>query len=128
MSNNCVENVTCDDWTSTTVSSSLVQDSHGLSKVIILESSGGGGSAWVWDTGSPAFAWLVAKLASISTKVPWQGLGVKTIGSGGGYGGFYCFALNPELKLQERFKRNRFIYAKNEIIPKKKLYYQSQSD
>jgi hypothetical protein len=21
--------------------------------------------------------------------------GVKTIGSGGGYGGFYCFALNP---------------------------------
>jgi hypothetical protein len=83
---NCVEDVTCSDWTSTSASST---PRAGFSWP--QTQTFGGVSNWI-------SGWCLAGCeAGIDLdESTWAGIpGVKTIGSGGGYGGFYCFALNP---------------------------------
>jgi hypothetical protein len=105
---------TCADWTSTTADS---KPRVGFSWTRLMGGFGGGGmfgkkkAVWPFDTtgmGGGGFmmmnmenwmsAWDQAGCEagvdleeSTGPGVP----GVKTIGSGGGYGGFYCFGLNP---------------------------------
>ena len=86
---------TCNDWTSTTANStprvgfSWPQDGF---------SEGGGGGGFSFGMGN----WISGFCASgceagidLDFNTMAGTPGVKTIGNGGGYGGFYCFALNP---------------------------------
>jgi hypothetical protein len=81
--NNC----TCNDWTATT--------GQGGSKpragLAYPQAFTGGMKNWlsVWDLSG-----CQPGLDSLETSGAGQS-GVYTIGNGGGYGGFYCFALNP---------------------------------
>jgi hypothetical protein len=50
----------------------LVQDSHGLSRVIILKVAVVVVSGWVWDTGYLVSVWQVAKQALIWISTLWQ--------------------------------------------------------
>lgn len=78
---------TCNDWTSTTANSTpragISWPRSGM--------MGMGMQNWisVWDL--PGCEAGIDLDESTGAGLP----GVKTIGSGGGYGGFYCFALNP---------------------------------
>ncbi|MDO5577126.1 MAG: hypothetical protein Q4F84_08600 [Fibrobacter sp.] len=81
-----VDNYNCDDWTSTTANStpragfSYPQNMWGLS-----------GTNWMsgWDA-SGCEAGVDVSGSSLAGVT-----GVKTVGNGGGYGGFYCLSLNP---------------------------------
>lgn len=81
---NCVEDVTCSDWTSTSASST---PRAGFS----WPQTFGGVSNWISGWCLPGCEAGIDLDESTLAGIP----GVKTIGSGGGYGGFYCFALNP---------------------------------
>jgi hypothetical protein len=81
---NCVEDVTCSDWTSTSASST---PRAGFS----WPQTFGGVSNWISGWCLPGCEAGIDLDESTMAGRP----GVKTIGSGGGYGGFYCFALNP---------------------------------
>jgi uncharacterized membrane protein YgcG len=81
---NCVEDVTCSDWTSTSASST---PRAGFS----WPQTFGGVSNWISGWCLPGCEAGIDLDESTMAGIP----GVKTIGSGGGYGGFYCFALNP---------------------------------
>ena len=96
LSNNCVENVTCDDWTSTTVSSSPRAGFSWPQQGYNPESSGGGGFGMGLGHWISGFCLAGCEAGIDLDESTMAGIpGVKTIGSGGGYGGFYCFALNP---------------------------------
>jgi hypothetical protein len=96
LSQNCVEDVTCNDWTSTTANSSPRAGFSWPQQGYNPEGGGGGGFGMGMGHWISGFC-LAGCEAGIdldpSTIVGKPG--VKTIGSGGGYGGFYCFALNP---------------------------------
>ncbi|MBN1575828.1 MAG: hypothetical protein JW913_04705, partial [Chitinispirillaceae bacterium] len=76
---------TCNDWTSLTGSGPRCGFSWPRG------GGGGGGSAAHWISGFNAEG-CVAGIHITSAMSGWpKGI----IGAGGGYGGFYCFALNP---------------------------------
>jgi len=112
MDNTCsgADNWTCDDWTSTTANSkpragfSWPQDASsfgGMGRGMGGGGMGGGGMGGGgfnfgikhWISGFCLAGCEAGIDLDFSTGA--GRLGVKTIGSGGGYGGFYCFALNP---------------------------------
>ncbi len=96
LSNNCVENVTCDDWTSTTVKSSPRAGFSWPQAGYDPESSTGGGFGMGMGHWISGFCLAGCEAGIDLDESTLAGRpGVKTIGSGGGYGGFYCFALNP---------------------------------
>jgi hypothetical protein len=81
---------TCDDWTSTTYSSGKPRCGFAWPRSMgkTTSSSSGSTSHWIcgWDAGGCAAGIQITND---------NGGGGSIIGSGGGYGGFYCFALNP---------------------------------
>jgi len=96
------EGNTCDDWTSTTVKDrprvglSWPRGSFGQftggsgSGKVSMGGPGMGGSSWISDMN----AWgceAGIELVETGPGTP----GIYTIGNGGGYGGFYCFAHEP---------------------------------
>ena len=90
------DNFTCEDWTSTTANSmpragfSWPQDG--------FREEGGGSVGFGMGMGHWISGFCVTGCeAGIDLDFNTLGgtVGVKTIGNGGGYGGFYCFALNP---------------------------------
>jgi hypothetical protein len=84
---------TCDDWTSTTVRAkprvgmSWPQGAGGFSKA----SMGGGMKNWISAMNASGCEAGIDLKSSTGAGLP----GVYTIGNGGGYGGFYCFAHKP---------------------------------
>jgi hypothetical protein len=73
-------NATCSDWTSTTASGS---PRCGFSWPMQNRTN------WISGISEAGCA------AGINIGNSFGGGGTRSIGSGGGYGGFYCFALNP---------------------------------
>jgi hypothetical protein len=80
---------TCLDWTSVAATGSKPR--CGLSWPQSMGGMGGRGQSWlsVWDL------WGCVAGIDLSNSDGGGKQGVYTIGNGGGYGGFYCFALNP---------------------------------
>jgi hypothetical protein len=80
---------TCQDWTSVAATGSKPR--CGLSWPQNMGGMGGRGQSWlsVWDL------WGCEAGIDLSNSSGGGKQGVYTIGNGGGYGGFYCFALNP---------------------------------
>lgn len=79
---------TCRDWTTADGSSANGSPQCGLS----WPRGGGGdrGSNWISDFGAPGCAAGI-ELEQLGGPAP----GSDSVGAGGGYGGFYCFALEP---------------------------------
>ncbi len=97
LSQNCVEDVTCNDWTSTTANSSpragFAWPQQGYNP-----DGGGTGPGFGMGMGHWISGFCLAGCEAgidLDFNTMAGKPGVKTIGSGGGYGGFYCFALNP---------------------------------
>jgi len=96
LSQNCVEDVTCNDWTSTTANSSPRAGFSWPQAGYNPEGGGGGGFGMGMGHWISGFCLAGCEAGIDLDEGTLAGLpGVKTIGSGGGYGGFYCFALNP---------------------------------
>jgi hypothetical protein len=79
-------NATCDDWTSKTSTTSKPR--CGLSWP---QAMGGGMKNWISQMNGAGCLPGLDLTDESRSGTP----GVYTIGNGGGYGGFYCFALNP---------------------------------
>jgi hypothetical protein len=78
-------NATCNDWTSTT------KDFKARCGLSWPQAMGGGMKNWISQMNT---AGCEAGI-DLNEKTGPGVSGVYTIGNGGGYGGFYCFALNP---------------------------------
>jgi hypothetical protein len=83
--NNTSSASTCEDWTST-ASSGRPHCGFAWPRGGMAMTSGGSASHWISGLDAPGCA------ASVHITTDNSGSG---IGGGGGYGGFYCFALNP---------------------------------
>jgi len=81
------DNPTCDDWTSTTAKSAPRTGFSWPQNI----GFGGGGSNWISGFDEPGCEPGVD--LDFSSNAGERGL--RIIGNGGGYGGFYCFACNP---------------------------------
>ena len=85
---------TCKDWTTSEGTTANGKPAHGYSWPRSLGGGGGGGTA-------PGSNWMASGSAfgcGRGVQIVETGPGdskILTIGEGGGYGGFYCFALNP---------------------------------
>jgi hypothetical protein len=85
---------TCDDWTSTTYSSGVPRCGFAWPRSMGKTTMGGSSSStshWIsgWNAGG-----CVAGMDLNESSMAGAS-GDKSVGKGGGYGGFYCFALNP---------------------------------
>jgi hypothetical protein len=83
---------TCKDWTTSEGIAANGKPAHGYSWPRTLGGMGTGGAGSNWMNSSNAFG------CGRGVQIVETGFGNQsnlTVGEGGGYGGFYCFALNP---------------------------------
>jgi hypothetical protein len=78
---------TCDDWTSTTIKANPRAGMSWPQSAMMM----GGYTNWIsaWNMSGCEAGYDLEEITGAGKT------GVYTIGNGGGYGGFYCFALNP---------------------------------
>ncbi|MDC0706939.1 hypothetical protein POL68_00485 [Stigmatella sp. ncwal1] len=77
---------TCNDWTSSTGSTGKPTLGHSWPRSVSNPSNGGN---WMSDHTAPGCA------PGVNLSQNGPGGGSATVGGGGGYGGIYCFAINP---------------------------------